>query len=379
MIIAIDGYEANNIPRVGIGRYAYEILRHIYKRRQNIKDSQILFRIYLPELPVDDMPVETTWWKYKIVPFKKLWTFIGLPLALKIDKPHFDVCFSPTHYIPRFINHNVAMSVMDLSFLYYKDLFKKKDLYKLTNWTKYSIAHSNKIFTISQYSKDAIIKMYNLKPDHIIVTYPGIDNVKLSSMNKEDLLKKYQVSGNFILAVGTIQPRKNYIRLIEAFSIFLSKNKQKFRNINLVIIGKKGWMYDEILKTPQKFNVTDKVKFLDFVDDADLDLFYKYALCFVMPSLYEGFGLPVGEAILRSCPVVVSQVSSLPEVAGPAGIYINPLDANSIANGLLTAVRERNLIQGKTRIKMGLNHVKQFSWEKAAKMTLDSLVKLNQI
>ena len=142
------------------------------------------------------------------------------------------------------------------------------------------------------------------------------------------LTKTYK---NYILSVGTLQPRKNYSKLIEAFSLFLKANKQKFSDLQLLIIGKKGWLYEEILAAPRKFGVAERVKFLDFVKDEDLPGYYAHALCFALPSLYEGFGLPVLEAMAYQCPVVVSNVSSLPEIAGKAAVYVDPESAESIA------------------------------------------------
>jgi len=185
--------------------------------------------------------------------------------------------------------------------------------------------------------------------------------------------KKYGIAKHYVLSVGTIQPRKNYERLIEAFSLFLANNKQKFGVVELVIVGKKGWLYDDILSAPKRFGVEKQVRFLDFVPDCDLPALYKNALCFALPSLYEGFGLPVLEAMAQSCPVVVSNSSSLPEIAGNAGVYVDPKSVEDISRGLLTAVRQRNLIQGKTRLRKGLDQVSKFSWNKAARETLDLL------
>lgn len=383
MIIAIDGYEANVAHRVGIGRYAFEILQHIYdiaKKLESQKSGKpydpgdIQFRIYLPDAPLADMPKETSWWHYRVAGPKRMWTFFGLPFALSSDSPKPDVIFSPTHYIPRFVSCPRVMSIMDISYLRYPELFRAKDLHQLTSWTKYSARHAKAIFTISQSSKNDIIQAYHADPKRVFVTYPGLSQTSVHTYHHMD--QKYHIAKHYILSVGTVQPRKNYTRLIEAFSRFLKLNKQKFGLIDLVIVGKKGWLFEDILATPKKYGVEDRVKFLDFVPDEDLPGLYAHALCFALPSLYEGFGLPVLEAMSYGCPVVVSKTSSLPEIAGKAGIYVDPDKTESIAEGLLTAVRQRNLMQGTYRIKKGLELVKQFTWERAAAQTLDVLEKI---
>lgn len=369
MIIAIDGYEANEKERVGIGRYAYEIVRHLFSGRSSHE-----FRIYIPSEPLSDMPKETSWWRYRVLEPKKFWTLFRLPLALTYDQPKADVVFSPTHYVPRFTHVPRIMSIMDVSYLHYPELFVRCDLYQLTHWTAYSVSHAERILTISEFSKNAIIKAYGIAPEKVVVTYPGLTNNKSQiTMTKQNITHKYHFADYYILSVGTLQPRKNYVRLIEAFAGFLKKNKQRFGEIDLVIVGKKGWLYEEILAAPLKFGIANRVKFLDFVPDADLASFYENALCFALPSLYEGFGLPVLEAMARKVPVVVSRVSSLPEIAGKAAVYVDPDDTESITRGLLSAVRDRNLMQGKWRLKKGLEQVSKFTWESAARKTLEVL------
>lgn len=365
MIIAIDGYEANVKNRVGIGRYAYEILKHMYLLR-----SAIRFIIYLPNAPLPDMPLETPWWQYRVVKPARLWTFIGFPLGLLRDYPRADVIFSPTHYIPRFTNLPRVMAIMDLSYLEYPELFKPKDLYQLRYWTAYSVKHAAKIFTISQFSKNAIIKAYHVPDDRVAVMYPGLSMESKVKSEKSKVIDKYNISSHYILSVGTLQPRKNYVRLIEAFSLL--KHDARWADVQLIIVGKKGWLYDDILAAPDRFGVADGVRFLDFVPDDDLPGLYRHARCFVLASLYEGFGLPVLEAMAESCPVVVSRVSSLPEIAGSAGIYVDPMNVSDIAKGLERAVSEDQKAR-KHRIDEGLLQIKKFSWEKAAKKTLEVL------
>lgn len=357
MLIGIDGNEANVEKKVGIGEYAFELLKQF--EQFGIKNSE--FRIYLKNKPRDDMPKERSGWRYMVIGPKKFWTQFALPLNLFFCKGRPDIFFTPTHYAPRFSLVPTAVSVMDLSYVHFPHLFKRSDLYQLRNWTAYSVRNASVIFTISQASKNDIIKIYKVREDKVIVTYPGIKNQK-SNMN--EIKKKYEIEGDYVLFVGTLQPRKNIVRLIEAFSRL--KN-----DIKLVVVGKKGWLYGDILEAPKKFNIENRVKFLDFVPDEDLPSFYKNAVCFVLPSLYEGFGLPVLEAMKYGCPVVTSNVSSLPEVGGDAALYVNPLDVNDIAKNIELIINNEKL--RKELIEKGLMQVKKFSWEKTAKETLHAL------
>jgi glycosyltransferase involved in cell wall biosynthesis len=211
----------------------------------------------------------------------------------------------------------------------------------------------------------------------IVVTYPGIKfeirnsksetNSKFKMQNSKFLKTKYGIEGDYVLFVGTLQPRKNIARLIEAFSRIKD-------NTQLVVVGKKGWLYEEILEAPKKFGVQDRVKFLDFVPDEDLPLFYQNALCFVLPSLYEGFGLPVLEAMKYGCPVITSNVSSLPEAGGDAALYFNPEDISDIAANLRLMITKPQL--RKELIKKGFEQIKKFSWEKTARETLKTLMEV---
>lgn len=362
MILAIDGYEANEGGRVGIGRFAHELLIYLSKAVGKSAFSEV--RVYLPDAPRADMPKESSSWKYRVVGPKTLWTFFGLPAALSQEKPQADVVFSPTHYIPRFVRTPKVMAIMDVSYLLYPELFRPQDLVKLTRWTAYSVARVAKIITISEFSKHAIIKAYNVPDTKVQVTYPAIPSERASM---KSTTKTVDVPKQYILSVGTLQPRKNFARLIEAFATIPAKD------VDLVIVGKKGWLYDEILAAPKQFGVEERVKFLDFVPDEQLPALYKGAFCFALPSLYEGFGLPVLEAMSYGCPVVVSDSSSLPEIAGEAGIYVNPENVQSIASGLTKAIEERETPVGVKRVAEGKKRVKLFSWEKAAKDVLSVL------
>ncbi len=372
MIIGIDGNEANVEKRVGIGQYAFELLREFSVISH--QPSAISFVVYLKNKQLSDMPKESGNWKYRVLRPGRLWTQWRLPLDLFFGGIKPDVFFSPSHYAPRLSPCPTVISVMDLSYLYFSELFNANDLHQLKSWTKYSVRNAKSILTISNSSKNDIIREYKKSSSEVVVTYPGIKNdlsFKTYDLgNMKDFKKKYKIGNNFVLFVGTLQPRKNIAKLIEAFSKVLSVKYKVLSkaDLELVIVGKKGWQFEEILSAPQKFGIEKQVKFLENVDDRDLSILYKNAICFVLPSLYEGFGLPVLEAMKDGCPVITSNVSSLPEVGGDAALYVDPEDVDDIAEKIKRLVDDKDL--RKELVEKGKKQIKKFSWEKTAKETL---------
>ena len=399
MLIGIDGNEANQFKRVGVGKYGYQLLRQLHKEQKTKNKKEIAFTVYLKKPQLKDLPPETDWWKYKIVGPKFLWTQIGLPFALLQVKPVMDVFFTPTHYAPRFSPSSRVISIMDLSFIHFPKMFRKRDLWKLNNWTAYSVKKAKRILAISKSTRDDIIKHYRVEPEKVVVTYPGMDK-KLATLkvlknmeNTEKIKKKYGIEGDCVLYVGTLQPRKNLVRLIEAFGKIKKQRtdnkKQKtenreqgresrngkgeMRNLKLVIVGKKGWMYEEIFEKVKTLGLEKEVIFTGYVADEELPALYKGAECFVLVSLYEGFGFPVLEALSFGVPVVVSNVSSLPEIAGNAGVLVDPYDVKDIAQGITKVLRYSNT-ERQSMIEKGLKQAKKFSWEKCARETLKVLM-----
>ncbi len=382
MVIGINGYEAvvprfgfnkkTGLPnRVGSSEFCFQLLLGLSKI-----DKHNEYFVYLPKKPTFDMPEETEKWHY-VVFSSKLWTLLGLSRKLFSNRNKIDVFFSPTHYLPLYTPCSSAISILDVSYLHFPKLFKKKDLYQLKLWGRFSIGKASKIITISKSTKNDIIKAYSVSEDKVVVVYPGIkkvSSIEYSVLSMDRLKEKYGIKGDYILFVGTLQPRKNIVRLVEAFSRLRTKNLGIKTDLELVIVGKKGWMYEDILNAPKKLGITDRVKFLDSVSDEDLPSFYKNALCFVLPSLYEGFGLPVLEAMKYGCPVLTSNVSSLPEAGGDAALYFNPQGVEDIAKNLESIIQNPEL--RKELIKKGYEQVKKFSWEKTAKETLQVLEQL---
>lgn len=370
MRIWIDGYEANVPQRLGSSQVAFELIKALEKIDQKNK-----YTILLPNSPLDDLPKERNGWKYKILKPKVFWTKIALPLALFSAKEKPNLIFSPTHYVPRFCPSETKriVTIFDLSFLHFPEMFNKRDLWQLKNWTRFSIENADHIITISSFSKQDIIDQYKLNKNEITVSYPGFNKEKyklqVSTHNSQDILKKYEIEEPYIIYIGTIQPRKNIPRLIEAFARVAKDSK-----VQLVIVGKtrgegrQGWMYGDILKLPQALGIEQKVKFLGYVPIEDLSLLLSNASSFINPSLWEGFGMPVVEAMACGVPVIVSKVSSLPEVAGDAGLLVDPYSIDQIEQAIRLLIADKKLRYKYS--KKGILQAKKFSWDKMAKSVL---------
>jgi len=361
MIIGVDGNEANIEKRVGSGQYAYELISHLLK-----SDHKNTYYIYLKEKPLEGFPRNKNS-KFLIFGPKKFWTQFALPLKL-FSGPRPDVFFAPSHYGPRFSSVPIVITIFDLSYIHFPKLFRRLDLYQLQHWTEYSVKKAKAILTISQASKEDIIKHYKVDPKKVFVTYPGYDDKLFKPVNDQKAIgkvkEKYKIAGDYIFFLGTIQPRKNLIRLLEAV--------EGIKNIKVVISGKKGWLYDDFFKKIEDPKVRDKIIVTDYVQDEDLPVLFSGARTFILPSLWEGFGIPVLEAMACGCPVVVSDKSSLSEVVEEAGVLINPEDVQSITDGIQKVLTNNKFAQVLSR--RGLIRAKEFSWRRCAYQTL-SIIK----
>lgn len=366
--IWIDGYEANVPQRLGSGQVSFEILRNIEDL-----DHGNDYTIFLPSVLVEDLPKEREGWRYKILKPKRLWTRIALPLALFTAKYKPDVFFTPTHYIPRFTNVKRVVTIFDLSYLHFKEMFKKKDIYQLNNWTRYSLENSSHILTISNTTKKDIVKNYQIPSNKVTVAYPGFDANYYRPINDQlkinEMKNKYEIEGDYVIFVGTLQPRKNLIKLIESFL--------RIENLKLVIVGKttgvgrQGWMFEQILERPKELGITEKVIFTGFVPTEELPYLVNGALAFVLPSLWEGFGITVVDAMACGIPVIVSNVSSLPEVVGDAGLFVDPNSVDQIEQAIRTITTDKKLHAKLS--KKAIERAKKFSWQKMAKEVIKVL------
>ena len=365
--IGVDGNEANVEKKVGVSVYALNILEYFYK----VANEATQFVVYLKKDPLPDLPKENKYFKYKIISGKFLWSQIFLPIYLFLNRD-IDIYFSPAHYLPHFCPVPQIVTIHDLAYLYFPEDFTKKDLWQLKNWTKFSIKKTSRIIAVSKTTKKDIVKNYGVDETKVSVVYNGFEKqfnkleIRNSNLNKN---LKLEIR-NYILFVGTIQPRKNLEVLIDAFDKFSQINK----DFKLVIVGKKGWLYKSIFEKVKTLNLENKVIFTGHISDQELIWYYKNAFCLALPSLYEGFGIPVLEAMSYDCPTIVSMTSSLPEVGGDASLYFDPKNSDDLLEKLKTLYNNNEL--RKELISKGRQRIKDFSWEKCGKETLDVILKI---
>lgn len=375
MNIWIDGKEANVLQRLGSSQVAFELLKNIHNL-----DSENNYTILLSSKPLNDLPKERLGWKYKILKPGRLWTRVAVPIYYHLAKVKPDVIFSPTHYIPRFIKVKRVPVIFDLAFIHFPEMFKKDDLYKLTNWTKTSVLESAHIITISESSKKDILETYKVPSAKVTVAYPGYNDqifkVIKDPAKQEKILEKYQIKGEYIIYIGTVQPRKNLLRLIRSMKKITHPSSGS-EDLKLVIAGKikgkgkQGWMNEEILEEPKKLGIEDKIIFTDYIPPEELPYLITGSKAFILPSLWEGFGIPILEAMACGVPVITSNVSSLPEVAGDAGLLINPKSETQIEQAIRLLVTDKKLHDKLS--KKALEQSKKFSWQKMAKEVIKVL------
>ena len=233
----------------------------------------------------------------------------------------------------------------------------------------WSVQRATHVIADSQATKDDLIDLYHTPPEKVTVLLSGV-RPDYQPVTDKAILKavreRYQIPADvpYIFSIGTVQPRKNYGRLMEA----LASLGKPFEDVHLVIAGGKGWLDSPIFETVTRLGLESRVHFTGFVDEADVPTLYSGAVCTGYVSLYEGFGFPVLESMACGTPVLTSNVSSLPEVAGDAAPMVNPYDVDAIADGLKTLLESET--EGQRLIQAGLQQAKNFTWERSAQNLL---------
>jgi glycosyltransferase involved in cell wall biosynthesis len=228
------------------------------------------------------------------------------------------------------------------------------------------------VLTVSQATKRDLVSWYGVDPERITVTHLGLSEIFKPPTDQyliKDVQARYGLQErSYLIYVGTVQPRKNLTRVIEALAITLAAGYE----VDLVIAGKRGWLSTPIEQRAQELGITHRIHFIGYVPEQELPALLAGALCFVFPSLYEGFGVPVIEAMACGTPVITSTSSALPEVAGDAALLVDPLDTNAIAAAIMQLIDQATLRE--TLRRRGLDRARLFTWEACAKKTLEVLL-----
>ena len=379
MRIGINAYEANVHNRVGSNVYAFHLLHQIVHHAEQHQDEVV---IYLPTPPLDDLPKPSPTVSYVILQSARLWSIVSLPFALLREKlkcfqekrPYFDVFLSLGHYAPIYTGSKSVVCIMDVAYERYPELFLKGDLMKLRALTRASLLRAEGIITISESSHNDILRIFRPRAP-IEICYPSLSSTELdsaSSMPTKSVSRP--VPYEYVLHVGTLQPRKNIIRLVEAFETLHETHPE----LHLVCIGKYGWMSENIQARIGRSRKKEFIHVLGFVDDEEKRALLSHACCVAVVGLYEGFGIPALEAIQGGSVPVVSETASLPEVVGPTGITVDPFSTHSIADGLERAIR-MNVKEKKHHLHELREFTREFSWEKSGKKAYNYLVDIASV
>jgi glycosyltransferase involved in cell wall biosynthesis len=286
-----------------------------------------------------------------------LWQRLRLPLRAELLAGPFDILHAPDFVLPPTAARTL-LTVHDLTFLVRPECAEAGLRRYLARTVPRALRRADMVAVDSQATADDLARLLGVAGPRVRLIYPGVDPRfrPMPAEATEPLRATLGLPAQFLLFVGTLEPRKNLPRLIEGFA-----RAGLPPELQLLVVGRPGWLYEEAYATVGRLGLGSRVRFLNFVDDAHLPALYNLARAFVYPSLYEGFGLPALEALACGAPVVTAAVSSLPEVAGDAAVLVDPMSVDAIADGIRRALAEEARLRA-----AGPTQARRFSWQGAA-------------
>ncbi len=352
----------------GIGRYTRELVQALIA--QNSTDEFHFFSAKIPESQSKaNLLPKASNVRYQTAPLGERWMYrvwyrARLPVPVQWFTGKLNLYHSPDFVLPPTSGTiPTLLTVHDLSFLHYPETFPSALVQYLNQIVPWSVGRATHILADSKATKADLESLWGVSSDKITVLYSGVNEI-FRPIEDEMIIATVRVKYGldeqpYVAAVGTVQPRKNYQMLIRAFKEVAVKLPH-----DLVFIGGKGWLDQEMKLEVDRQGLQGRVKFTGFVDDEDLPVLYSGASILAFPSLYEGFGLPILEAMACGLPCLISDASSLPEVGGDAARYLSPTDEAAWTKGmmdLLTDGEKRSLMS-----EFGKKRARLFSWNKAA-------------
>jgi glycosyltransferase involved in cell wall biosynthesis len=361
MLLAINATAANREEKTGVEWYSYFLLQEFKK----LIPSDVEVVLYLSRGPQSDLLPLPYNWRIKILkwPLNKLWSVFRLSLEMLVHKP--DVLFVPSHTVPFFAPKNTFTTIHDIGFERFPETYGRLSLFlqKFGVWRAKKAAKM--IFTPSEFTKKELVGVCAMSPEKISVTPLGCATESSAATENfaEGIFKKYGTKKPYFIFVGRREKKKNITGIIEAFKIF----KQNNPDYSLVLVGSdgRGW------RSSAKYSKLDIVT-IGWLPKQQITALMKNAEALLFPSLYEGFGLPILEAFACETPVITSNCASMPETAGDAALFVDPLDPRQIAQAMERIVKDYLL---RTKIvQKGKARLMEFGWEKCAKATLNFLL-----
>ena len=352
--------------RTGVGWYVYEIVKHLPKGK--IKITGTIFNFLKRR---DDTEVikglDINISSFYLLPYR-IYLFLIKTFNIPYNyffRPKADLYHFMGYIVPYSIKGKVILTVYDLVVELFPETMEEKNRELLRKEMRRSIKRADHIITISNSAKSELVNVLGISEEKIDIISPGVDydifNTRVNAETKSRVKHKYSLPDEYILYLGTLEPRKNISTLIKAF---IKLKKEKKITEKLVIAGKKGWNYENIYKIIYKNNFENEIIFTGYVDENEKPAIYQMSKLFVFPSLYEGFGIPVLESMASGVPVIVSNTSSLPEVVEDAGILVDPQKVEDIEISIYKVLTNEKL---RTElIEKGLEQSKKFTWETSA-------------
>ncbi|MDQ7030910.1 MAG: glycosyltransferase family 1 protein [Ardenticatenia bacterium] len=358
--VGIDASRAVRARRTGTERYAWEI---IHRLATSPDLSGVRLRLYTDRPPTLEQRAATPGAEWVVLPIPRLWTHLALAPELLRRPP--DLFFEPAHVLPLTRPPASVVTVHDLGYEHVPGAHPPLQRWYLRLTTRWHVRGARLLLADSRATKDDVVKRYGADAARVRVVYPGVDVHTFRPVRDprrlEGVRARYAGGSRYVLYVGTLQPRKNVVRLVRAFARLAAEAPDAV----LVLAGRPGWHTDPLERTVRALGLERRVRWPGYIPEHDLPALLSGAELFAFPSLFEGFGFPVIEAQACGTPVLTSTTSSLPEVAGEAAWLVNPEDEEAIADGLVALWHDKEL--RRHLAALGMRNAQRFTWERTVR------------